>query len=311
VAWPSKCERLKSRTEEANIRLTCPGAPSADSCSFRRIWRWEKWPRSRNYSKTSEAMNHEGSCRVYERISATDLAVNGIRPGGFEITERALAHCRFPVNSRILDVGCGTGVTLDRLINTHEFSAVGADASHVILEQGRAGNPALPLVRAVGESLPFPDACMDAILAECSLSVIAYPDNALAEFHRVLKESAGLILTDVYARNPAGVERLARMPVECCLRGAVSREEVMERLSGSGFTIDLWEDHSDRLMEFAVNVIFSYGSMERFWLGAASESVDPEEMRQAISGAKPGYFLIIARKVSASKGNKKAAHNDG
>lgn len=203
-------------------------------------------------------MNYETSCRVYERISTTDLASNGIRPGGVELTERALAYCRFPVNSRILDVGCGTGVTLDRLIHRHEFSAIGIDASGAILGQSRAENPTLPLVRAIGDSLPFPDACADAIIAECSLSVMVDPYNALTEFHRVLKDGARLILTDVYARNPAGVERLARMPVECCLRGAVSRDELMERLTNSGFTIELWEDHSDQLTKFAVSVVLSY-----------------------------------------------------
>ncbi len=256
-------------------------------------------------------MNYETSCRVYERISTTDLASNGIRPGGVELTERALAYCRFPVNSRILDVGCGTGVTLDRLIHRHEFSAIGIDASGAILGQSRAENPTLPLVRAIGDSLPFPDACADAIIAECSLSVMVDPYNALTEFHRVLKDGARLILTDVYARNPAGVERLARMPVECCLRGAVSRDELMERLTNSGFTIELWEDHSDQLTKFAVSVVLSYGSMNQFWLRAGSESVDLEEMRLAIAGSKPGYFLIIARTGAASKECKKAAHNDG
>jgi arsenite methyltransferase len=255
-------------------------------------------------------MNYESSCRVYEQIAATDLTVNGIRPGGIELTERSLAYCRFPTNSRILDVGCGTGVTLGRLIDIHELSAIGMDASSVILGQSRTRNPALPLVRAAGENLPFSDGCADGVLAECSLSVMADPENALTEFRRVLKSGGRLILTDVYARNPEGVARLAKIPVECCLRGAVSKEELMARLSNSDFTVDLWEDHSELLTKFAVNAVFSYGSMNQFWLRTGSEDVDPEEIRATISRAKPGYFLLIARKGAASKERQKVTHDD-
>jgi arsenite methyltransferase len=241
-------------------------------------------------------MSRESACSVYEHLASTDLASQGIRPGGLELTERALAYCGFSQNSTILDAGCGTGITLDRLIRVHGFSAMGIDASSVLLHQSRNNNPAVPLVRASAESIPFPDGCADGVLAECSLSVMDDPASALDEFRRVLRIGGRLIVTDVYARNPGGVARLADIPMQCCLRGAISKEKLSDRLSNHGFKIDLWEDHSDLLTKFAVSLVFSYGSMNQFWLRSGSEGVDPEEIGRAISGAKPGYFLLVARK---------------
>lgn len=156
----------------------------------------------------------------------------------------------------------------------------------------------LLLVRSVGEQLPFPDAFADGILAECSLSTMNDPERALDEFRRVLRIGGKLVITDVYATNPESSGQLSCMPVECCLRGAVSRTNLLERLSSRDFRIDLWEDHSDLLTRFAAHLVFSYGSMNEFWSRMGLESVDLNAMNRGISEAKPGYFLLIARKTA-------------
>lgn len=250
-------------------------------------------------------MPHGTACKVYEKIAATDLAVDGIRPGGLELTERALAWCEFPPGSRVLDVGCGTGVTLDRLTRIHDFSAIGIDASAALLNQSLMKNKALVLVRAEGEKLPFPDQSADGIFAECSLSVMGDSGRALDEFRRVLKIGGRLILSDVYTRNPESVNKLKQMPLECCLRGAVSKEHLVGKLTRRNFRIDLWEDHSDLLARFAIQLIFSYGSMNEFWLQAGAESIDPEDIQRAVSTAKPGYYLLVAQKLPGPKRPRK------
>jgi len=246
-------------------------------------------------------MSEGGSYRVYEQIGATDLAVDGIRPGGLGLTERALSWCGFSPGSRILDVGCGTGVTLTRLNRVHELSAIGLDASSVLLDQNRMRNPDLPLVRAAGENLPFFDEHADGVLAECSLSAMNKPDKVLDELRRVLKIGGKLILSDVYARNPNRIDQLRHVPADCCLRGAVSREQLMERLASRSFRIDLWEDHSDQLTDFAVQLVFSYGSMNQFWLRTGSASVDLDDIHRAVSETRPGYYLLIAQKLAGEE----------
>jgi ubiquinone/menaquinone biosynthesis C-methylase UbiE len=241
-------------------------------------------------------MGQESRSRVYEQIASTDLAGYGIRPGGLELTERALSCCDFPSNARIIDVGCGTGVTLAQLTRVHYFCGIGIDPSPVLLDQGRRKGSDLMLVRGTGEDLPFPDECADAVFAECSLSVMAYRNRVLDEFGRVLKVGGRLVLTDVYARNGDAVNQLMTIPLHCCVRGAVSEAEVVKEVTDRNFIIELWEDHSERLKNFAVQLIFSYGSMNQFWVRAGAEPVDTGNIQRAISSAKPGYFLLIAKK---------------
>ena len=78
-------------------------------------------------------MPHGTTCKVYEKIAATDVAADGIRTGGLELTERALAWCEFPPHSRILDVGCGTGVTLE-YFKKKGYNVWGIDNSKAMLE---------------------------------------------------------------------------------------------------------------------------------------------------------------------------------
>jgi ubiquinone/menaquinone biosynthesis C-methylase UbiE len=197
----------------------------------------------------------------------------------------------------VLDVGCGLGATVEHLLTHHRLVVFGLDASALLLQSGRRKNAALSLAQAPGERLPIAAGKLDAVIAECSLSVMADADRALAEFKRVLQDKGVLILSDVYARNPDGIPVLRQMPLESCLSGAMSRQQVADKLRAHGFDIILWEDHSDTLKHLAVQFIMSYGSMQQFWqrMTPAGEAVD---IYQAMRQAKPGYYLLIAGKVS-------------
>lgn len=261
---------------------------------------------------------NEQKCRVYEQLGVSGLGDGLIRPGGLAMTERAVALSSLGPGSRMLDMGCGTGATLRYLVDRCGFRAVGIDPSLILLNEGRGGGKNLPaapvrgghlphpasriqnpaVARARGEHLPFADACLDGILAECSLSVADNVSGVLGECRRILKVKGLLIIHDVYARNPDGVSAVGDLPLECCLTGAVSRDEWRARLDANGFELRLWEDHSKALKEFAARLIFSHGSMDEFWrrFGSRERKDDAKAIQHAVSKARPGYFLLIARK---------------
>ena len=240
------------------------------------------------------------TCHVYERQALRRVTGELVRPGDMSLTERAFSFCNLPPGAKVLDVGCGTGATTEYLIKNLELRAVGIDPSSLLLAQGLARNPELPLLQAEGGALPFSDSEMDGILAECSFSVMADTEQVLAEFFRVLKNDGYLILTDVYARNPAGVAALNSLPLVSCLSGALSREELTHKLQTGGFSVALWEDHSNVLKELAAKLIFAHGSLSEFWRQAAggseTEAVDAPKIMEAVAKAKPGYYLLVARK---------------
>jgi ubiquinone/menaquinone biosynthesis C-methylase UbiE len=196
----------------------------------------------------------------------------------------------------VLDVGCGTGATVEHLIAQHRLSAFGLDTSAVLTQAGRHRNPALPLLQAMGEGLPVRDHSLDAILSECSLSLVSDIDQALAEFRRALKPGGYLVVSDVYARHPGGVAALRRLPFESCVRSAMLRDEMIERLCAHGFDITMWQDHSDALKQFAAQLIWTHGSLAQFWCQAAP-SANPVDIQQAIAQSQPGYFLLVAQKI--------------
>ena len=81
-------------------------------------------------------MANTGECKVYERIAASGVTDGFIRPGGMALTDRALSLCEFPPGSRLLDVGCGTGTTVEHLIQRFGFFAAGVDPSLPMVAQG-------------------------------------------------------------------------------------------------------------------------------------------------------------------------------
>jgi hypothetical protein len=84
----------------------------------------------------------------------------------------------------------------------------------------------------------------------------------------VLRSGGFLILSDIYDR------------------GTEAREQLQTRLAESGFSILLWEDHTQLLRELAARLVLAHGSLEGFWCDAAG----------CAAGARPGYYLLIARK---------------
>jgi len=104
--------------------------------------------------------------------------------------------------SRILDLGCGSGVHLRELVCAH---AVGLDYSLQMLALARRRLDAAPSLRslALGDAsrLPFRDASFDCILSMGLLDYVASPEDVLAESRRVLVP--GGILVCSFPKSPS------------------------------------------------------------------------------------------------------------
>jgi arsenite methyltransferase len=229
-----------------------------------------------------------GALCVYENAVLREALGDVLRPGGLTLTDEALAASGLSPGARVLDVGCGAGATMAHLRGRHGLAATGIDASAVLLTAGRSREPALPLVLARGERLPIRDGLLDAVLAECSLSVMADVDAALAEFRRVLKPGGRLLLADLYARTPDGAAQPTARQTASCLRGALSRAQITAKLAEQGFDLVIWQDRSDALKVLAARLILAGVSPAQFWGGTCGEA------SEAIRGLKPGYYWLIA-----------------
>jgi len=217
-----------------------------------------------------------------------------VRPGGFSLTERGLSVCGFGGGARLLDVGCGTGASVDFLRRDHGFAAVGVDMSGSLFPV--AGDAAgLPVAIACAEALPFSDGCCDGVLCECVLSLVKEPKRAIREFSRVLRPGGCMILSDVYERlsdsghGETGADTDGR-------NGQLQSMAFVERLlEDAGFETLLWEDHTRHLKELAAQLILcgddGAGLRELCGYFASGFSCAP-----ASRTVLPGYYMLVARK---------------
>ncbi|SMD11576.1 DVU_1556 family methyltransferase [Sporomusa malonica] len=219
-----------------------------------------------------------------------------IRPGGVVLTKRLLDYCAFPPLAKIVDVGCGTGITVEYLRDVHGLNVVGVDLSEERLRQGRERSADLDLVQAPGEDMPFTDASVDGVLAECSLSVMQDISKALAEFCRILTPGGKLALTDIYVRNVGDTSQVGNMPDSGCISGYLTHGSLTKMLKEKGFKIIAWEDQSDFLREFVACFIMEYGSVEKLWQCLSTRINDRQICEPTPKTTKLGYFLLVAEK---------------
>jgi arsenite methyltransferase len=234
---------------------------------------------------------------VYESKKLQTITGKTIRPGGFYLTEKAVLLCCLKKGTKVLDVGCGTGATAEYLKNSHGLKTFGLDLSSSLLHQGRQRDPGLTLIRGNADRLPIRDSTFHALFCECVLSLTPDPVGVLKEFHRVLIPGGFLLLTDLYQRVPLVKQESTTTAINCCLNGAVGKDQIQVITARAGFNIFLWEDHTPLLKALAGQMVFAYGSMKKFWsfFYCGKECVN---LSQKNENTKPGYYFLAAKKVS-------------
>jgi len=242
------------------------------------------------------------SPKVFEQISNAPFTATGIRPGGLDLTRQALACSKLPAGSRILDVGCGTGVTVEYILHECAMQAVGLDLSPMLVARGKRRDASLTVILGDAGAIPFCDASFDGVLLECTLSLMRDRERVLNECRRVLKPLGRLMVSDVYTRNPAAIGALRSLSLQSCLKGALDKNQFIHECSVAGFESWCFEDRSEMLRDFAAQIIWTYGSLDRLWTETGTSCSDPERIRSAVQGARPGYFLYVGSKAGGVHG---------
>ena len=98
---------------------------------------------------------------------------------------------------RVLEVGCGTGLVLER-VAAFTTEASGIDISHGMLRQSRRRG--LRAAQATATALPFADGCFDTVYSFKVLAHVRDIDLALREMARVTRPGGHLVL-EFYNRD--------------------------------------------------------------------------------------------------------------
>ncbi|MBU3075720.1 DVU_1556 family methyltransferase [Clostridium estertheticum] len=233
-------------------------------------------------------------CSVFENEDMIRATGDTLRPGGVFLTDRAVKICDFKFNDKILDVGCGMGVTVERLKRLYKLNAFGVDPSLKLLELGKDkyGNHQIDFGR--GEKLPHKNEFFKGVMAECTMSLMDDFEETIRESYRVLENDGYFIVSDVYARRPEYLEEVQKHDINSCMRGLFNVDILKDVIVSVGFEIICFEDWTDLLRQLMVEIIFKYGSMAKFWEVATCNSCG--DFQEKLTLCKPGYFLIIAKK---------------
>jgi len=221
---------------------------------------------------------------------------DALRPGGVDITLRALEFCEFAPGSRMLDIGCGQGATLE-LLSSYGFISYGLDTSRLRVELSRGSTD--NLLQSDGRLLPFFENYFDCVFLECTLSVIENPDKVLSEIHRVLKPGAFIIFSDIFAHNALSIPPLKSAMAESAIRSIWPQSEIENLLKSHSFRILLREDTRLSMRNNAVisqNPELSTAGID-FYCLRPRPSVDALSFHLLLSRARIGYLMLVAQKM--------------
>ncbi|MEL7567189.1 MAG: DVU_1556 family methyltransferase [Dehalobacterium sp.] len=227
---------------------------------------------------------------LYESDFMRRVTGDTIRPGGIAITEKAVLLADLPQKAHVLDVGCGSGMTMEFLANKYAYSVTGIDPSRILIDRALERNSKLNIIMGRGEKLPFADHAFDGVISECSLSVVDDVDLTLTEIGRVLKEKGKLMISDLYIKSDPRKQEVNN-PVDGCLKGVITKDNITQTLTKHNFSINFWQDCSKYLTSLLCQMIMNNYSVQEFWSHVMN--CDAHHLSCEV---KYGYYLLIAEK---------------
>ncbi len=189
-----------------------------------------------------------------KRSETFDLAFgHRIPPGSeFEAWAAAIRDALGAAPCRVLELACGTGEVTNVLLSLgHQVVALDfSEAMLQVAQRKHAGNDRVRFILADAENTMEPDAAYDAVVCRHLVWTLTAPEQALADWYRLLKPGGRLLAFDGNWARPTAIGRLAQGAVGALERivghdphydGAMSErhQAIMSRLPfGDGLTAE-------------------------------------------------------------------------
>jgi SAM-dependent methyltransferase len=177
-----------------------------------------------------------------ENITYFDLlskfGIGGAHPGGFHLTKELLSTENITKQSKILDVGCGTGQTSAYLYSHYGADILGLDINPIMLEKAKnrflSQKMPIQLIQGSVEMLPIKDETFDFVLSESVLAFVQ-KEKALKEIHRVLKSGGRLIANEMTVNTVPGTHEENEIKEFYCLDTLMLEGDWKHLLEDAGF----------------------------------------------------------------------------
>lgn len=248
------------------------------------------------------------------------------------VIKRALDRAAVRQGMRVPDIGCGTGVWLDRLGSTYGTEGIGIDISANSLAAANAQKVRNnSFVLAEARALPFAEGAFDLVTNLGVLEHIEYPEKVLIESIRVARNSGHMLIFAVsnqnrftfqwFERRFLSMLRIDLHPLPCHLPELLIDPQLMhDRLNSEAASLEalqffhaFFSSLFDRFLLvlyliFKKTGVFAKGNSLRQIFGVAFLSVATVMSRHSLRALlwmdnpwfKRGYangFLAVARKT--------------
>lgn len=149
----------------------------------------------------SSSQNKQREIAFFDGHAAADAydvftpATNG------RLIDAFVALSRLPSGSRVVDLGCGSGVFTD-VLQRRGYRCCGVDLSPKLIEIARAKFRDIEFVEGDVEQLPFADASFDGVLLSGLVHHLPDPSRCAAEVFRILRPGGKFVAFDPNRMNP-------------------------------------------------------------------------------------------------------------
>jgi len=138
-----------------------------------------------------------------------ELGVGSAHPGGMQSTFTWLNAIDLTKDTKVLDVGCGTGRTACHIQKNFGCQVTGIDIRPKMIQKARIRDVKLgtkvKFLVGSAEKLPFQSEEFDVVITE-SVNVFVQADRAMKEYFRVLKPQGSYIDVEMMAIGPVSAE---------------------------------------------------------------------------------------------------------
>ncbi|WP_128894729.1 class I SAM-dependent methyltransferase [Longirhabdus pacifica] len=176
------------------------------------------------------------------------LGVSNAHPGGFTATIQQFKEWKINKDSKVLEVGCGTGRTSCYIAKTFGCHVTGVDLSDEMIKKAkeRAAYEKMGVDFIQGDvlHLPFNDEQFDVVIAE-SVTLFANPEKAAKEYYRVLKPEGAVYDREMFQTGSLSEDDLLSFHQFFHTKQLPSKEEWQQIYQHAGFrNLKVWEETS-------------------------------------------------------------------
>ncbi len=208
------------------------------------------------------------------------------RPGGLELTQKALDKIELSVGDRVLDIGCGLGTSLEYIRDKYKAEVYGVDVQPIAVQKAAERLGTERVLCADARELSFCDNNFQLVLMECVLTLIPEPEKALQEALRVLVPGGVLVITALTGQCEGSI----------CQQGRMDLDILGQKLKALDAEIVFRSDETALLKQFIAEMIFQFDSLENY-IAQANQSLGGSILNCSVQIKGTGYTLLIIKKA--------------